>query len=161
MKDWFAQLQSQEQWGVLIAATLSFVFLLNLLVWSPLSTEINQLRNSNNAARKTQQWMQTAIREYRQLKTQREAMNRPMGSNQQLSNIINTTIKDAELPMTRFQPKGEKEAQVWLEVVAYDALVGWLYQLETTHGLVIESVSVSKSSDNGRVNARIRLIQTM
>lgn len=158
MKEWFLQLQRQEQWAVLIGGTVLTLFLLNSLIWSPLSAESKQLRASNQKAAASLQWMRSAAEEIKRLKASGSVGSQSLASgNQNLSSIVNSTVKAKALPMTRFQPNGELEAQVWLDAVAFDELMVWIYELEAQQGLGIESLSVNKASQSGTVNARVRL----
>jgi general secretion pathway protein M len=158
MKQWFLNLEKQQQWAVLLGGIAVSLILLVLLVWQPLAESSRQLRQSNQQAARSLHWMQQAAIEIKQLR-ESAAGGRKAGTAQNLSAVINNTVKSRSLPMSRFRPNGQDEAQVWLDGVVFKDLMAWLYELESAKGLAVDNLSVNSTDASGVVNARVKVRQ--
>jgi general secretion pathway protein M len=155
MKQWFLTLEKQQQWAVLLGGIVITLLMLVLLVWQPLAESSRQLRQSNREIAGSLRWMQQAAIEIKQL---RKGSSQPKtGTAQNLSIVINNTVKARNLPMSRFQPNGQDEAQVWLDGVVFKDLMVWLYDLESAKELAVDNLSVNSTEASGVVNARVRI----
>ena len=59
---------------------------------------------------------------------------------------------------SRIQPEGDKEVKVWLDDVAFDALVAWLQEVQTQYGIVVSAAELERKAD-GVVSARLSLVR--
>jgi general secretion pathway protein M len=157
MKQWFLGLEKQQQWTALLGGMVLLLLMLLLLVWQPLGQASQRLSASNQQISSSLQWMQNAAAEIKRLRKQNPSAQTSSNSAQNLSSVINTTVKANGLPMSRFQPDGQNEAQVWLDGVAFKDLMAWVSELERSKNVNIDSLSVNKTSTSGVVNARVRL----
>ena len=81
------------------------------------------------------------------------------GGKQNLTRLIDTTVKNNTLTMTRFQPSSSGEVQVRFENAVFDHILSWLHELEIGNGIVIRDLSVTNGSAIGLVNVSVRLRQ--
>jgi type II secretory pathway component PulM len=77
-------------------------------------------------------------------------------ANMTLAQIAESSAKRAGFRLTRFQPKDDTEAQVWLDKIAFSDLLSFLNQLEQVHNTSIETLAVNSAGEPGLVNARLK-----
>jgi len=79
MKEWFANLQPRERLILIAAGAVLVPLLIWLLLWEPLSKEVETLRLSVNAGQKQLAWLQQASGEVRALQASGAATSAPKG----------------------------------------------------------------------------------
>jgi general secretion pathway protein M len=86
---------------------------------------------------------------------------RSPGPAQSLPGLIDRTARDAGLAgnLKGTDPVGAKELRVRLEAAPFDALVGWLLQLERAQGIVVGNATIERTAEPGKVNATFSLVQ--
>lgn len=155
MKRWFAQLTQREQLSLLILCVALFIYLLYMLLWSPLDERRDRLEQQNRGVAESLQRVDAMVSEVMLL---REGDARP-GKRRNLTSLINQTTARRELQVSRLQPNSRGEIQVRLESAAFDDMLAWLHELEYREGLLVREVSVTQSGTAGRVNATVRIAQ--
>lgn len=155
LKARFDQLPLRQQWMLVIAAILIVVYIAVAVIYKPLVAKRDLLVQQNAGAERTLQWMRGAIAEIRSL---RGAGNTSAvaGSGMTLSQLVESSAARHGLRVSRFQPSGDDEAQVWLDKVSFDSTVMLLDQLENQYGLDVLSVAVNSANAPGLVNVRLR-----
>ncbi|MAT94662.1 MAG: type II secretory protein PulM [Halioglobus sp.] len=156
MKEWFAQLQQREQLSLLALAIALGLYLLYMLVWTPLDSRRDDLALQNNAIAASLTRVDAMVSEFLQL---RQSGARPGGARRNLTSLINQSTRAAQLPVSRLQPNSRGEIQVRMENAAFDDVLGWLYQMEYREGLLVREVSITETGTAGRVNATVRIAQ--
>lgn len=80
---------------------------------------------------------------------------------QSLPGLIDRTARDAGLSgnLKGTDPVGGKELRVRLEGAPFDAIVGWLLQLERAQGIVVGNATIERTAEPGKVNATLSLVQ--
>ena len=155
MKDWFAALDQREQLSLLVLAFAVALYLLYMLVWSPLDTRRDALAVQNAAIAESLSRVDAMVS---QLMALRES-GAQAGARRNLTSVINQSTRRLELPVSRLQPNSRGEIQVRLENAAFDDVLGWLYEMEFREGLLVREVSITQSGATGRVNATVRIAQ--
>ena len=155
MKAWFIRLTQREQLSVLTLGLALVVYLLYMLVWSPLDERRDSLVQQNRGVAKSLQRVDAMVSEVMLL---RDGDARP-GKRRNLTSLINQSTARRDLPVSRLQPNSRGEIQVRLESAAFDDMLVWLHELEYREGLLVREVSVTSSGASGRVNATVRLAQ--
>ena len=155
MKDWFAALDQREQLSLLVLAFAVALYLLYMLVWSPLDTRRDDLAVQNAAIAESLSRVDAMVS---QLMALRES-GAQAGARRNLTSVINQSTRRLELPVSRLQPNSRGEIQVRLENAAFDDVLGWLYEMEFREGLLVREVSITQSGATGRVNATVRIAQ--
>lgn len=77
-------------------------------------------------------------------------------SGQALLTQISRTAQKFQINPNRLQPQGSGGVSVWFDGVPFDKLILWLEQ-ESQKGIIIRDVSIDRSSDPGKVRARVVL----
>jgi type II secretory pathway component PulM len=153
MKDWFYRFNTREQLSLLLLGGALLLYLVYMVLWSPLDQRRDDMAQRNVAAAESLQRVDGMVSEILRL---RETGG---GTTQRrnLTGLINQTTASAGLTVTRMQPNSRGEVQVRMESVPFDGVMAWLNLLENREGLVVHEVSLSQSGDGGRVNATVRL----
>ncbi|MEJ2530794.1 MAG: type II secretion system protein M [Halioglobus sp.] len=155
MKSWFLQLNQREQLSLLVLGLAIGLYLLYMLIWSPLDGARDRLALQNESVATSLQRVDAMVSEITRL---RESGARP-GARRNLTSLINQSTSALALPVSRLQPNSRGEIQVRLESAAFDDLLTWLYQMEYREGLLVREVSVTQAGSVGRVNATVRIAQ--
>ena len=155
MRSWFLQLNQREQVSLLVLGLAMGLYLLYMLVWSPLESARDSLAQQNAGVATSLQRVDAMVSEITRL---RESGARP-GARRNLTSLINQSTSALALPVSRLQPNSRGEIQVRLENAAFDDLLTWLYQMEYREGLLVREVSVTQAGSVGRVNATVRIAQ--
>ncbi len=158
MNDWFESLQARERVFV-VAAAVAIVFAVYwFALWQPLA------RSEANLSARIDNW-QTSLQEMRPLRGRLQAGANPAaaagGQNQSLVVIVDNTLRSRDLysALQRSQPTNNNGIRVEFDNVAFDDLVLWLGDLDSSYGLNVQTASFSQSSSNnpGRINASLTL----
>ena len=155
MRSWFLQLNQREQLSLLALGLALALYLLYMLVWSPLDSARDSLARQNEGVAESLQRVDAMVSEINLL---RESGARP-GVRRNLTSLINQSTGALALPVSRLQPNSRGEIQVRLENASFDDLLTWLYQMEYREGLLVREVSITQSGSVGRVNATVRIAQ--
>ncbi|HEX4910274.1 MAG TPA: type II secretion system protein M [Permianibacter sp.] len=74
-----------------------------------------------------------------------------------LNQLISDTAPEFNLVVSRLQPKGDNEMQIWLEEASFDDCLRWLHQLETGYGIQIASLNLSTGKTSGVVKLQVKV----
>ncbi len=155
MKEWFAQLNQREQMSVLALGLVLALYLLYVLVWSPLNSKRELLLLQNTAIAESQVRVDEMVSELMELR----ASGVKTGSNRNLTSVINESTSRLQLPVIRLQPNSRGEIQVRLENAAFDDVLKWLYHMEHTEHMLVREVSLTQSNTAGLVNVTARIAE--
>ena len=155
MKDWFAQLNQREQMSLFILSLAVGLYLLFVLIWSPLATKRDALEVQNSAIAGSLARVDAMVSELLQLRDGGAAVN----TRRNLTSLINQSTSRMELQVSRLQPSSRGDIQVRLENAAFDDVLEWLHEMEYREGLLVREVSVTQAGSLGRVNATVRIAQ--
>ena len=153
----FHQLKSHEQLMLVGCAALVLLYLLYLLLWSPLTAQREQWEQRNQVAQESLGKVRQLAGEYQALV--KSGAKKSGASRVNLSRIVDSSVASNGLAMRRYQPSANGGAQVRFENVAFNNLIGWIHEIETQHRVLIKDLSITKGSAIGLVNASIRLSQ--
>ena len=155
MKDWFAQLNQREQMSLVILSLAVGLYLLLMIVWSPLAGKRDALEVQNGAIAGSLARVDAMVSELLQLRDGGASVN----TRRNLTSLINQSTSRMELPVSRLQPSSRGDIQVRLENAAFDDVLQWLHEMEYREGLLVREVSVTQAGSVGRVNATVRIAQ--
>lgn len=158
MKAWLENLDPRERLMVAAGAALLVLFLLYILVWSPLHSGYDSMRTTVEEQRATALWMQQSAQTLKGLKRSGGRSRQGLGGRSLLS-VADSTARAGGLgpALKRVEPEGGDSVRVWLDGAPFDVLVKWLGTLSTIHGVNAETVTMERSDAAGRVNARLTL----
>jgi general secretion pathway protein M len=161
MRAWFDSLEARERMMVAAGSALLVLFLLYVLVWSPIHSGYDALRNNVEEQRATAVWMQESAQALASLKRNSGKAAQGLGGKSLLS-VADSTARAGGLgpALKRVEPEGSDSVRVWLDGAPFDVLVKWLGTLSTL-GVSTESATLERGEATGRVNARLTLQATI
>jgi type II secretory pathway component PulM len=157
MKSWFSQFNQREQLSLLVLGFALALYLLYMLVWSPLASQRDQLEVQNRGVAASLQRVDAMVSEVLQLRAAEGGSS--AGARRNLTSLINQSTRRLQLAVTRLQPNSRGEIQVRFEAAAFDDLLQWLHEMESVEGLLVREASITQAGSSGRVNATVRLAQ--
>jgi general secretion pathway protein M len=155
MKGWFLQHNQREQVSLLVLAFALGLYLLYMLVWSPLDSLRDKLEVQNRGVAETLQRVDAMVSEVMQIRDSGTGTS----SRRNLTSLINKSTGRLGLQVSRLQPNARGEIQVRLESAAFDTVLLWLHEMEFREGLLVREVSITQAGSAGRVNATVRIAQ--
>ena len=155
MKDWFAQLNQREQLSVGILSVALLLYLLYMLVLSPLDNSRKQLIAENIAVAESQGRIDVMVSQLLELRQG----GTKAGAKRNLTSVINQSTSRLQLPVIRLQPNSRGEIQVRIENGSFDDVLKWLNEIEYTESLLVREVSVTPAAAAGRVNITVRIAE--
>ncbi|MEN7344074.1 MAG: type II secretion system protein GspM [Pseudomonadota bacterium] len=152
MKEWFFGLQARERMLVSLGSLVVIATVLYVAIWEPIQT--GHAIASEDVARKSD-----LVARARAMAPVSGASNTPKTSNSSLVVTVSNSAYANGLANAyrNSSPIGNNGLRVALENASFDTLVVWLAALEREHGIAIESSSVTRRRDVGRVDASIVL----
>lgn len=157
IRTWLEGLDQRERRLVITGAALFVILILYVAIWEPLTNSVENLRTTSRDQQATLGWMKQAAAEIQQLRGKKGRSQATSG--QSLLTLVDRTAKSSGLgtAMKRVQPDGEKKVRVWMEGASFDDVIRWLVQLESRHGVGIESTVFELKENAGRVDAQLVL----
>ena len=155
MKALWQTFSTRDQASLLVLAAVLLVYLVYMLVWSPLSSLRDDMARRNVATAESLQRVDAMVSEIIELRDSGAAAN----NQRNLTSLVNRATTRLGLPVSRLQPNSRGEIQVRLEGAAFDNLLIWLHELEYREGLLVLEASISQAGSAGRVNATVRVGQ--
>jgi general secretion pathway protein M len=142
----------REQMMILGCSLVLALYLLWLVVLNPIQKKRDQLYAANTASTQTLGRVQIAAAQIQQARNAGAS-----ASNENLSGVIDTTLRANGLSMSGFQPGSNGEVRVRLDRAAYEPLMQWLYELEFKQGITVSDLSIASTNDPGQVAVNLRL----
>lgn len=157
IKEYWLNLSASERRTLLIGAVVLTLLFLYGVIWKPIVDGAEQWRTTVKEKEAFVVWMSKASREAQALRTQGGEVKSDSG--QSLLAVVDQTARQAGLgdALKRVEPKGSDEVRVRLEQAAFDQMIQWLMQLQQSSGVSIDSISVDKEEESGRVSATLAL----
>jgi general secretion pathway protein M len=142
----------REQMLILACGLAVTIYLLWLVVLVPIGNKRDQLFNANTASTQTLGRVQIAAAQITQFRNQGAS-----AGSENISGVIDTTLRANGLAMSAFQPGANGEARVRLDRAAYEPLMQWLYEIEFKQGISVSDLSIAATNDPGQVTVNLRV----
>jgi type II secretory pathway component PulM len=155
MQAWFARLDRREQLSLLVLAAVIALYLVWVLLWSPVAAMRDRMLAQNTAAAAALVRVDNLVAELQQAR----ASSGPGGQRSNLTAVVNQSTGRFGLPVNRLQPGSRGDLQVRLENARFADLIAWLHHLELAEGLLLDEVAITQAGSAGFVNATIRIGQ--
>lgn len=155
MQQWFNNLKRQQQIMLLAGAAAILFYLMFVLVLAPMSASATTWQRKNQAASATLVEVKQLAREYQRLQNTDVSISH--SSDENLTRIIDNSVKANQLTMSRFQPSSTGDVQIRFEDAVFNHVLAWLYQLEGENGILVKDLSVTPGVAAGLVNVSVRL----
>lgn len=151
------QLSLRDQAMMALLGGALALYLLYQLVLHPLAAANQRLENQNTAAQQSLAAVTQMAAELRALQQNNSTGAAIQGEN--LTQLIDRTVAANNLRMSRFQPGSGGDVQVRLDNMAFDQVLRWLNELESTQNVTIRELVVAPGSAPGLVNVSARLFR--
>ncbi|GGE42691.1 type II secretion system protein M [Halopseudomonas oceani] len=160
MNAWWSGLAPRERRILLLGGLALVLILAWVAIWEPLVQGRSALRSEVARMSAEAVWMEQASDEVRRrARLEQRAPALPGGGGSVLTLIeVSANAAGLRSALTRVQPEGEG-ARLILDDVSFDALMGWLAELEQRQGLLVTQLALEGSEAAGQVSARILLEQ--
>ncbi len=142
----------REQTLILGCGLAVVLYLLWLMVFVPIQNKRDQLLAANIASTRPLGRVQIAAAQIQQLRTAGAS-----ASTDNISGLIDTTLRANGLSMTNLQLGANGEARVRLDRAAYGPLMQWLYEMEFKQGVTVGDLSIATTNEPGQVTVTLRL----
>ncbi|CAA0125877.1 Type II secretion system protein M [BD1-7 clade bacterium] len=153
MKAWFNALEKREQ-IILIGGTIAAIATLIFYFYAELGDETRLYQSRAKASSETLSWMESAVQTIQ--KSGGGGAGNATFANRSMSQLSQMAADRSNLRVTRFQPNGNDEAQVWFDRVAFNSVLDFLARLELDYGVTVETAAINSANSPGVVNARIK-----
>lgn len=142
----------RDQMLILGCALVVVLYLLYLMVLTPIQNKRDQLLAANIASTQTLGRVQIVAAQIQQSRAAGATV-----SNENINGMIDSTLRANGLVMSNLQPGANGEVRVRLERAAYGPLMQWLYELEFKQGITVSDLSIAATNDPGQVTVTLNL----
>ena len=142
----------REQMLILGCGLAVVIYLLWLIVLVPIQNKRDQLLAANIASTQSLGRVQIAAAQIQQFRSAGAS-----GSTENISGLIDTTLRANGLSMSNFQPGSNGDVRVRLDRAAFGPLMQWLYEIEFKQGITVSDLSIVSTNDPGQVTVTLRL----
>jgi general secretion pathway protein M len=142
----------REQMMILGCGLAVVIYLLWLVVLTPIQNKRDQMHAANTASTQTLGRVQIAAAQIQQARNAGAS-----ASNDNINGLLDTTLRANGLSMSNLVPGANGEVRVRLDRAAYEPLMQWLYELEFKQGITVSDLSIASTNDPGQVTVNLRL----
>lgn len=154
--NWFFQQSRRDQIALIICAVCVALYLIWMLGLKPLSKATDQsVRNYENSTASLARVKSLATT----LKYHEANAKKSTGSQQiNIANLINTSTRANALNFATLNPsRNGQEATVRFDNAKLSSIVQWIYELETTHNVLVQDLNLVAASQPGQAMVTVRL----
>jgi general secretion pathway protein M len=141
---YWRSLKEQEQQLIMVAGGIFVIFILVMGIFRPLNNAITKAEQSKIKQQALLVWVDESIVKLK------AAGNTRVASNQNLSQVVNSTRSRYQINISKMQPS-DGSLRLTLDSVEFNKLVEWLDELVNQHGLKIENLDLSRDDKSGYV----------
>ncbi len=153
LKEWFQALEQREQHVLIGAGLVVGILLVYLLAFRPLSNSLSNVQSSYQSQQALRDWMQVQVEQLKQ--SSGNAGSQTNRGNRSVNVLINQTAGANQIQISRSQPRGDNQYQIWLDKVTFRQLMTWLNDLQTNYGIFVYSINISKAEEGGQVRVNL------
>ncbi|WP_131781394.1 type II secretion system protein GspM [Legionella gresilensis] len=153
MINYWNNLNEREKWLVGLGVTCIIIYLFYLLIFSPLTSAVNEKEKQLKEKRETLVWMQ-------QVKQQLPNNQHLQAvSSSKLLSIIATELTSQnqnfqKLPY-QLQQTSQGDIQLSFDTVPYKIFLTWLWQLNSRYALTLKQVMIERTATPGLVKLTV------
>lgn len=151
-----SQFNRREQTALLIGGLLIAFYLLWMVLISPLNNKRDLLIKTTTNMQQSLGRVQVLARQF-ELLAQQSSQASISGDN--LSGLIDASLRDNGMTMSSFIPGTNGEVRVRIDKVATEPMMQWLHDLESKYHIAIRELSITASNDPGQVSINLRLVK--
>ena len=143
----------REQTILLVGAIAILLYVLWVALLAPLQHKRDRLMETNVAT-------EQSLGKVKLLARQLENISQQSGHvGENITGLINSSLSENGLSLSGLQPGAGGEVRVRIDKANSDAMMQWLYDLETKHHIAIHDLSITSSNDPGQVAVNVRLVK--
>ncbi|KTC68284.1 putative general secretion pathway protein YghD [Legionella birminghamensis] len=153
MMNYWQNLSERDRLTLSIGIVFTIAYLFYLLVYSPLSSAVNNKTTQLKDKEATLAWMKQ-INKRPQNTKEPEVIN-----NGRLLSIISTQLNNTRFKSFTYQLQqtGPGDIQINYEKVPYSQFLQWLWQLNSDYAILLKQLSIDKTDTPGVVKLTITL----
>jgi type II secretory pathway component PulM len=156
MFDYIKSLGTQEKLYLSLGAIFVLVIILYQAIWKPIHASVERKKQLVTSKAELLNWMQQATNDLKALQRQSPQPRTDYSTGALLSIIDKTTEKlHVRSFIRRIDPGGDNQVQIWLEGIHFDDLIQLLNILKRNHGIMTDSLALTRKSDQGLVDVRL------
>ncbi|ANH13218.1 TPA: GspM family type II secretion system protein LspM [Legionella pneumophila] len=145
MKTYLNTLNDREKWMVIVAGVSLFIYGYYLLLYAPLSNQVNQKSTQLIEKTETLEWM-------KQVRMQKRSTKRKESvDNSQLLTILASQLKNnktLKFPY-QLQQTSSGDVQLTFDAVPFQNFIQWLAKINEVYSINIKQFDVEKTSTPG------------
>jgi len=157
MKEWWQNLSAREQLTLLAGSAAAIFVLFFILIWSPFTSHIANLKQDVGDNHTLLQWMQHAEQrlDYLQHNTQQAKSINPAD----LLSIVDQSSKKGKLNqyVTQIAQADNNKVEAKFKEVPFDLLMKWLTMLWQHYHIQVDQLSIQPKGSAGFVQADVTL----
>ena len=140
---------------IYLGGAAAVLLILYLSLWLPVQSELSRFRTAVPQEKTQLAQMQVQAMEVNQL---RASGRQPMAGGNLLARLEQSaTVSGIRSRITRMEPDGSNVARLSLDNMDFNALIGWLGNLQAQGGVRVEKATFEAQATAGTVNARLTL----
>ena len=155
MKEWFESLARRERRMVVAAALFVLLFLIYLLIVSPLMTANETLSQSVAEKADDYEWMKSRATDARSRVL--ASTDGEKDDNRTLIARVTSELRTKNITPVQVRPEGETRLNVILRDVNFTHLMDRLDHLQSNFAVHVAKASIEAGSETGLVNAQLTL----
>lgn len=154
----YDQMPRRDQQALTVLGIAILLALLYFAVWRPAAAFHEDGVSARENAEDLLAWIESNRSTIERLATQGGATrtNAPE-SGRALMSLVTSSASEAGLSLQRFEPSGNDAIRVWLENAPFTEVAGWLENLTTEHGVIIDQAALDRREAPGLVSVRLTL----
>lgn len=145
--------QRRDQIMLLVGAIAVVIYLVWMLVLSPIQNKRDRLLQTNVAATQSLGRVQIMVAQIQQYRAQ----GAQASSGDNIMGVVDMGIRGNGLNVSAVNPGGAGDVRVRFERAAYEPLMQWLYEVEFKNGLSIRDLTIAATNDPGLVTVNMRV----
>ena len=153
LKQWFINLEKREQRMLVIGAVAVIFYLIYGVMFRGLVDAREKLEKQNAQQQESLEWMRGAAQTIASLK---QGGSRIDVSGKSLTQLAEEAARDADVRITRMNPSGDSEAQLWIEREKFSGVLVFVNRMEIDYGFQMLDVSITSANSPDIVNLRLK-----
>lgn len=152
--DW-DNISERERWMLIGCGVFLIIYLLYMLVYSPIQSGLAEKENQIQSKHHLLQWMRDAKAQYQMV-----SQIKPLNASQML------TVLTAQLKQTSFkqfpyqlQQTNAGDIQLSFDEVPYNAWISWLWKMHERYAIDLKQLNIERTSVPGVVKASVSMGQ--
>lgn len=155
LRQWYEQQSPRDQRVLLIGGAVLALGLFWAIAVKPVLRQLDTNRKAVAAQREVLAQVRLGVTQVLAARGQGGGGSLPAGMS--LAQVVNQAATEQQLTLSRMQPDNDGKFQLWLDDAPFDEVLKWLGKLESSYGVSVDSINISRGEVPGRVKVRVAL----